>query len=249
MSGQFPGASDVDAFWRNLAEGVDSVAEIPPGRWSLEQFYDSRTDAPGKTHCKWMGALDDADKFDPLFFNISPREAELMDPQQRLFLQAAWACIEHAGHDPSSLAGARCGVFAGCGAGDYGLALDAGRLDAQALMGGAASILPARIAYLLDLQGPCMALDTACSSSLVAIAMACDSLAAGGSDLALAGGVTVLAGPAMHIMTPGPECCPRADAAAHSIRAPTDSFPARAWACCSSSAWRTRREIVTIFSE
>ena len=201
MSGQFPKARDLDTFWQNIERGMDCVSEIPAERWSPDNFYDSRSDASDKTQYKWMGVLEDADKFDPLFFNISPREAELMDPQQRLFLEASWACIEDAGYDPAALSGTKCGVFAGCGAGDYGMSLEAEGLNAQALMGGAASILPARIAYTLDLHGPCLALDTACSSSLVAIAMACDSLAACNSDMTLAGGVTVLAGPAMHIMT------------------------------------------------
>ncbi|NEZ54551.1 SDR family NAD(P)-dependent oxidoreductase [Leptolyngbyaceae cyanobacterium CCMR0081] len=201
MAGQFPKAPDLNAFWQNIAQGLDCVTEIPQERWSPADFYNSRDHAPNHPPHKWMGVLEDVDKFDPLFFNISPREAELMDPQQRLFLEASWACIEDAGYDPSSLSGKKCGVFAGCGAGDYGLSLEADGLNAQALMGGAASILPARIAYTLNLHGPCLALDTACSSSLVAMAMACDSLVAGNSDMTLAGGVTVLAGPAMHLMT------------------------------------------------
>jgi len=200
MSGQFPMAGDLDTFWRHLREGRDCVSEVPPDRWSLAAHFDGSGRIAGKTYCRSMGALEDADRFDPLFFSISPTEASCMDPEQRLFLQNAWHCLEDAGIPPSSLAGTRCGLFAGCASGDYGLALGADRLTAHGLMGGAASILAGRVSYLLDLQGPCLSIDTACSSSLAAIATACDSLVQGSSDLALAGGAYVMASPAMHIM-------------------------------------------------
>jgi acyl transferase domain-containing protein len=148
-----------------------------------------------------MGALEDYDRFDPLFFSISPKEAELMDPQQRLFLQTCWHAVEDAGYDTRSLSGSRCGVFAGCANSDYQQLSPDQRLTAQGFTGNASSILAGRIAYLLDLQGPCLSIDTACSSSLVAIAYACDSLQSGTSDVALAGGVYVMCGPEMHIKT------------------------------------------------
>ncbi|OKP52612.1 polyketide synthase [Serratia marcescens] len=200
MSGQFPKAKNLQQFWENVRTGADCISEVPAERWPLAAFFDENPQAPGKTYSKWMGVLDDADKFDPLFFNISPREAELMDPQQRVFLEACWGCIEDAGYNPAELSGSRCGVYVGCGEGDYearfGMAL-----NAQTFMGNSASILAARIAYHLNLQGPSLAIDTACSSSLVAMASACDSLVLGNCDLALAGGVCVLAGPSIHVMT------------------------------------------------
>jgi len=199
MSGQFPKAKTLEQFWRNLANGVDCVTEIPANRWPISDYYDADGEAPGKTHCKWMGALEGVDQFDPLFFNISPAEAELMDPQQRIFLENCWHCIEDAGISPFSLSGSRCGVFVGCSANDYGVSAGTQQWSAQTLMGGSSSILSARISYLLNLKGPCLAIDTACSSSLVAIAEACNSLLLRTSDLALAGGVCVLPGPAMHI--------------------------------------------------
>ncbi|MBW8688278.1 SDR family NAD(P)-dependent oxidoreductase [Chitinophaga rhizophila] len=199
VSGQFPQSPTLEAFWDNLKEGRNCIREVGPERWSVENFYSPDPEAAGKTSSKWMGVLEDADKFDPLFFNISPAEAVLMDPQQRLFLENCWHSIENAGISPASLAGTRCGVFAGCAVGDYGVGSD--QLTAQGLMGGASSILSARISYLLDLKGPSLAIETACSSTLVAIAAACDSLVLGRSDLALAGGVCVMAGPYMHIMT------------------------------------------------
>jgi len=155
----------------------------------------------GKTTSQWAGLLDEYDLFDPLFFNISPTEAESMDPQQRLFLQACWHSIENAGYDARVLSGSKCGVFVGCGSGDYHQLSRQHQLSAQGFTGSALSILAARISYFLNLQGPCVSIDTACSSSLVSIAQACDSLTSGASDLALAGGVYVMVGPEMHIKT------------------------------------------------
>jgi PfaD family protein len=200
MAGRFPMAPNLSAFWDNLAAGRNCISEVSEDRWPLD-FFDPRPEAPGKSYSKWMGMLEDVDKFDPLFFSISPVDAEAMDPQQRLFLESCWSCIEDAGYDPTRLGGSRCGVFAGCGAGDYGLGFGGAEVDASTLMGASMSILAARISYALNLQGPSLAIDTACSSSLVAIASACDSLILGTSDLALAGGVNVMAGPTMHIVT------------------------------------------------
>src|SRR5579862_3732226 len=86
ISGAFPKARDVTEFWENLAQGRDCISEVPAQRWSLEQLYDADEHAPGKTHCRWLGVLEEMDRFDPLFFNISPVEAQAMDPQQRLVL-------------------------------------------------------------------------------------------------------------------------------------------------------------------
>lgn len=201
MAGQFPQAADLASYWRNIAAARDCISEVPVSRWSTDEFYDADRQAPGKSYCKWMGVIEDADEFDPLFFSISPAEAKLMDPQQRLFLQACWHCIEDAGINPDGLSGARCGVFVGCTQGLYGQSGGSDDLDAQGLMGGNAAILAARISYFLNLKGPSLAIDTACSSSLVAINEACNYLQLGKVDLALAGGVNVLAGPGLHIMT------------------------------------------------
>src|SRR5690348_615767 len=90
IAGRFPGAATPARFWDNLAKGTVSIAEVPPERWDAAKFYDPRPGQSGKTTCKWAGFLSDIDKFDSLFFNISPKEAEFMDPQQRLFLETAW---------------------------------------------------------------------------------------------------------------------------------------------------------------
>ena len=199
MAGQFPQANDLHEFWRNLAEGRDCITQVPRERWDLDAFYQPGPAVAGKTNCPWFGALEEYDRFDPLFFNISPTEALAMDPQQRLFLQACWHGIEHAGYDARVLSGSKCGVFVGAATGDYHHLSRAHRLTAHGFTGNATSVLAARISYLLNLQGPCVSIDTACSSSLVAIAQACDSLTSGVTDLALAGGVYVMAGPEMHI--------------------------------------------------
>ena len=201
MAGRFAKSPDLDAFWRNIAEGRDCIEEVPADRWNIDAYFQAGDVAPGRTYSRWMGVLADADAFDATFFNISPREARAMDPQQRVFLEACWHAIENAGHDPKSLGGSRCGVFAGCSAGDYHQRSRREQWSGQGFTGAAPSILAARIAYVLDLHGPNLSIDTACSSSLVAIATACDSLASGGSDLALAGGVNVMSGPAMQVMT------------------------------------------------
>ncbi|HEX8611501.1 MAG TPA: SDR family NAD(P)-dependent oxidoreductase [Telluria sp.] len=201
MAGQFAKSNNLEEYWQNIAQGRDCIGEIPKHRYDIDLYFQAGDATPGKTYSRWMGALDEFDLFDAAFFNISPREAKSMDPQQRLFLQTCWHSIEHAGYNPKSLAGSKCGVFAGCYAGDYHQLSTRERLSGQGFTGASPSILPARISYLLDLHGPSLPIDSACSSSLVAVATACDSLLSGGSDIALAGGVNVMAGPSMQIMT------------------------------------------------
>lgn len=200
MAGQFAQAPDLEAFWGNLAAGKNCISEVDEQRWPWAQFYQPGAASPGKTNSKWLGALADYDCFDPLFFNISPTEAQCMDPQQRLFLQACWHSIENAGYTTRALSASQCAVFVGCGTSDY-LQASPEQHSALGFTGAATSILAARIAYFLNLRGPSIAIETACSSSLVAIASACDSLILGNCDLALAGGVYVMAGPAMHVMS------------------------------------------------
>lgn len=201
MSGRFPKARTLDEYWRNLAEGRDCISEIGSDRWDVGEYFDRDHERPGKTYSKWMGLLDDPDLFDPLFFTISPLEAELMDPQQRVFMECAWHCLEDAGLKPSLLSGKRCGVFVGCTSGDYRERYREEELNAYSLTGMHPSILSARLSYFLNLKGPTVAVDTACSSSLVALSQACDSLLLHNCDLALAGGVCILSGPSVHIMT------------------------------------------------
>ena len=201
MAGRFPRARNLDEFWENIAGGRNCITEVPPIRWDVGAYYQPGDPAAGKTISRWAGTIEEHDRFDPLFFSISPTEAENMEPQQRLFLEACWHSIENAGYAASALSGSRCGVFVGCADGNYHQLSRQHQLSAQGFTGSAMSILAARISYFLNLQGPCISIDTACSSSLVALAQACDSLASGASDLALAGGVYVMVGPEMHIKT------------------------------------------------
>jgi amino acid adenylation domain-containing protein len=201
LAGQFPQAKNIDEFWENIKQGKNCISEISKQRWNVDDFYQQGIPTTGKTNSKWMGAIEEYDLFDPLFFNISPAEAEFMDPQQRLFLQASWHCIENAGYNPRTLSGSKCGVFVGCSIGDYNLFSKEQLLSAQGFTGNSISILAARISYFLNLQGPCISIETACSSSLVAIANACDSLNTGASDTVLAGGVHVMSGPSLLVKT------------------------------------------------
>lgn len=199
MAGQFPMANNLEEFWQNISQGKSCISEISPKRWDIDSYYQKGEAKPGKTNSKWTGALEEYDLFDPLFFNISPTEAESMDPQQRVFLQACWHTIENAGYTPQKLSGSKCGVFVGCGQGDYRLLSKDLPISAMGFTGSDTSILAGRISYFLNLQGPSLSIETACSSSLVAIANACDSLISGNSDLALAGGVYIMTGPEVHI--------------------------------------------------
>jgi acyl transferase domain-containing protein/acyl carrier protein len=197
MSGVFPGSPDLDTFWRNLDEGKDLIARAPSERW----YFASASPMPGSTAAQmespWGGFIPDPDKFDPLFFDISPREAELMDPQQRLFLQTVWHTLEDAGYKKSDLAGTKTGLFAGVAANDYAnlLATHGVAVEAYSSTGNAHSVLANRVSYFFDLHGPSEAIDTACSSSLVAIHRAIESIASGSSEMAIVGGVNVLLSP------------------------------------------------------
>ncbi|HEY2576041.1 MAG TPA: beta-ketoacyl synthase N-terminal-like domain-containing protein [Streptosporangiaceae bacterium] len=195
IAARYPGAEDYRQLWHNIAAGRDAVTEVPQERWDIDSCYQPGAPVPGKTYSRWGGYLTDVDRFDPLFFGISPAEADLADPQQRLFLEESWHAIEDAGLDARGLRGLRCGVFTGAPPSDYlGLIKERGRFAHYGVFtGNSPAILPARIAYHLDITGPCLAVDTACSSSLVAIHQACRSLADGECDLAIAGGVAVFA--------------------------------------------------------
>ncbi|MFJ2743706.1 type I polyketide synthase [Streptomyces sp. NPDC087440] len=199
---RFPGGvTDTDSYWRMLSEGTDAVGEIPAGRWDHEAFYDEESGRPGKIYTRAGAFLDDLENFDHDFFGISQREAVAMDPAQRLSLQVTWEALENAGIAPSALAGSRTGVWMGTASWDWITAQlrHPEEVGAYTSSGAAASFIPARIAYLLDLRGPNIAVDTACSSSLVAVHQACQSLRLGECDMALAGGVNVVLSPLLMI--------------------------------------------------
>ena len=193
MAGRFPGAPDLDRFWQALADGRCLIREVPADRWAAGGFYDRDPAAVGKTISKWAGFLDDIDRFDTGFFNISPREAAAMDPQHRLYLEQAWLAFENAGYTPARLAGSATGVYVGGSGSGYETMLlpDAKASQSYALTGNLVSLLASRIAYFLDLRGPAMVIDTACSASLVALDLACQALRRGEIRMALVGGVSL----------------------------------------------------------
>ena len=201
LSCRFPKASNPQAFWELLRNGVDAISEVPGDRWNVDTFYSPDPTVPGKVTSRWGGFLDEVDSFDSHFFGISPREAARMDPQQRLLLEVSWEALENAFVPPRSLTGSRTGVFIGISNFDYSRLQfdDPDKIDAYAGTGNAHSIAANRISYLFDLRGPSMAVDTACSSSLVAVHLACQSLRNNESDLALAGGVNLILTPELTI--------------------------------------------------
>ncbi|MEO3813982.1 beta-ketoacyl synthase N-terminal-like domain-containing protein [Sphaerisporangium sp. B11E5] len=195
---RFPGdAGSPDEFWELLCAGRNTTGPLPAERW---RSYENRSpeDAAALRHAVRHGSfLNDIEGFDTEFFGLSPREAELMDPQQRILMETAWEALEHAGLPPRDLAGTDTGVFIGVCTDDYGRRLleDLPRIEAWTGIGAATCAVANRISYSLDLRGPSMAVDTACSASLVALHLAAQSLRLGESDVALAGGVNLLVTP------------------------------------------------------
>lgn len=195
---RFPGgANDPESYWNLLAEGVDAVGPVPTDRWDVDAVYDPDPAAPGKSSVAAGGFIDGVDLFDAEFFGIMRREAERMDPQHRLVLEVAVDALDHAGIALESLAGSAAGVFIASYYSDYALLqlADPDAIDARTLTGIVHSVLANRLSYLFDLRGPSVSIDTACSSSLVAVHMACQSLRTGDSDVALAGGVSLMLTP------------------------------------------------------
>ncbi|WP_433465181.1 SDR family NAD(P)-dependent oxidoreductase [Spirillospora sp. CA-128828] len=184
-------------YWRFLTGRGDAIREVPDGRWApFDDGSPEVADLLDKT-TRLGGFLDDIAEFDAQFFGITPREAAVMDPQQRLVLEVAWEAFEHAGIGPASLRGSRTGVFVGVSAPEYAAftAADLASLEPFTATGASLSIIANRLSYLLDLRGPSMIVDTACSSSLVSTHLAVQALRAGEADVALAGGVNLLLSP------------------------------------------------------
>ncbi|MEY9993577.1 phthiocerol/phenolphthiocerol synthesis type-I polyketide synthase A [Streptomyces sp. V4I8] len=182
-------------YWRLLCEGGDAIRRVPEDRWR-----DFTAFPPADAH-PYGGYLDDIAGFDADFFRITPREAAVMDPQQRILLEVVHEALDHAAVPAASLAGTATGVFVGVSAPEYGqlTGADPAAVDPWAPAGAALSVTAGRLAYVLDTRGPCLAVDTACSSSLVAVHHACVSLRAGESETAIAAGVNLLLSPAVTV--------------------------------------------------
>ena len=194
MAARLPGARDINEFWENLSSGVESISF----------FTDEEMETSGIAHelyqnpnyVKAKGMMEETDLFDASFFGFSPREAEVMDPQHRFFLECAWESLETAGYDPGRYKG-RIGVFAGCGMNTYvfNVLSNAAVMDMvgpfQVMIANDKDFLSTIVSYKLNLKGPSVTVQTACSTSLVAIHLACQSLLNGECDVALAGGVSI----------------------------------------------------------
>ncbi|MGE0536049.1 MAG: beta-ketoacyl synthase N-terminal-like domain-containing protein, partial [Pirellulales bacterium] len=201
MAGRFPGADSIDQLWKVLAEGHDPICEIPSSRWSTDRYYDPRPAIRGKTNSRWSGLLEGVEQFDAGLFGVAPREAQYMDPQHRLLLETCWEVLEHAGYGGRALADLSVGVFVGASANEY-LHRFLGQpecVERYLGSGNAMSMIANRLSFQFDFKGPSLTIDTACSSSLVAVHLACQSLANGECQVAVAGGVNVLLSPEMYV--------------------------------------------------
>jgi acyl transferase domain-containing protein/NAD(P)-dependent dehydrogenase (short-subunit alcohol dehydrogenase family) len=200
MGCRYPGGIRTpEDFWDLLSSGRDILRDIPSERWDVDAHYDPEMTVPGKMYVRQGYYLDDIDQFDPQFFGLSPREAESLDPQQRMVMEVSWETLEHAGIAPSSLQGGKTGVFVGQYWDDYSAqriySTDNREIDRYAQLSALRGLTAGRICHILDSHGPAIQLDTACSSSSLAVHLACQSLRTGESDLALAGGVSLILSP------------------------------------------------------
>ncbi|KFF06343.1 SDR family NAD(P)-dependent oxidoreductase [Flavobacterium reichenbachii] len=201
ISGKYPKADSIEEFWENLKSGKDCITEIPTERWNNENYYDTEKGKDGTINSNYGGFLTGIDQFDPLFFNISPLDAERMDPQERLFLQTAWESIEDAGYAVEKLAEKKTGVYVGVMYEEYQLFGAEESLKGNPLvLGGSASSIANRVSYYCNFRGPSMAVDTMCSSSLTAIHLACNDLKLGHTQVAIAGGVNITVHPNKYLM-------------------------------------------------
>lgn len=206
---RFPGPDgqdiqDVESFWNFLLEEKDAIAQIPLERWDNRLYFSKEVNNPGKTYASEGGFLHQIKRFDAAFFNISPREAELLDPQQRLCLEVTWHALEDANITPSSLKNTNTAIYLGISTHDYDILIqkhtDLVALGTYQATGTSFATAAGRLAYFLGTQGPCMAIDTACSSSLVTVHQAARALQEHESDLAIAGGVNLILSPEGNII-------------------------------------------------
>lgn len=209
LAGRYPQADNLEEFWQVLSGGKDCITEIPVTRWNHAAYFDPERGKPGKTYAKWGGFINGVDEFDPGFFNISPREAEIIEPQERLFLQTAYEVIEDAGYTRKALADnaildgmtGAVGVYVGVTYQEYQLyGAQETLLGRPMVLSMSPSSIANRVSYFCDFHGPSMAVDTMCASSLTTVHLACQSLLNGECKAAIAGGVNVSIHPAKYLM-------------------------------------------------
>src|SRR5436190_1497929 len=194
LASRFPGAANTEAFWQNLCQGVEAITPLSDDELKASGVPSALFKNP--QYVKAAALLDDIEGFDASFFGYTPREAEIMDPQQRVFLECAWEALEHAGYNPDTYPGL-IGVYAGAKTSSYLFNLFSNpgfmaSLDiADVGLGNDLANLTTRVSYKFNLRGPSYSLHTACSTSLVAVHLACQSLLIDECQMALAGGVSV----------------------------------------------------------
>jgi acyl transferase domain-containing protein/NADPH:quinone reductase-like Zn-dependent oxidoreductase/acyl carrier protein len=213
---RFPGrVTSLEEYWNLLARKIDAVTQLPPDRCSQDRFFSQARDLDGHARTNAAGVIENVRSFDAEFFGISRKEAQCMDPQQRLALEVVWEALESAFIVPSSLKGSHTGVYMGASNPDMAMRHpdDPGAMSAYSMTGSSLGIVANRISYVFDLRGPSMTLDTACSSALVAVHQACEALRAGRISLAVAGGVNALIAPfpfigfsLAHMLSPDGRC-------------------------------------------
>ncbi|MDD4111512.1 MAG: SDR family NAD(P)-dependent oxidoreductase [Herbinix sp.] len=197
ISGKFPGADNVEEFWSNLRMGYDYFMNFSETRIDDVQAYLTKERiSADKTHFQQGAYFSEIDKFDYKYFKISPKEASLMDPNQRLFLETAYSAIEDAGYGGERISGTKTGIYVGYATNivcNYSMMISKVNPESLSICipGNLASIIPGRLSYMLDLKGPSLSVDTACSSSLVAVHLACDAIKKGECEMAIAGGVKI----------------------------------------------------------
>lgn len=199
FAGKYPQAESMEEFWKNLAAGKNCIEEVPKDRWDVESHYNPDPKNESTAYSKWGGFIKDVDKFDAPFFKMSPAEAELADPQIRLFLENSWSLLENAGYTPESL-GRNVGVFIGAMSSQYQL------IGAEEMMKGNMLFphcgywaIANRVSYFFNFTGPSMAIDTACSSSLSALHLACRSIQNNECNVAIVGGINLIIHPSRYI--------------------------------------------------
>ncbi|OGM45074.1 hypothetical protein ABOM_006616 [Aspergillus bombycis] len=201
MACRLPGSiTNPEEHWELLETGGDAITDIPKARWDANQLYDADPDSPGRSYCREGGFID-IQSFDASFFGVSPREAQAMDPAQQVMLETCWEGLERAGYPMQRLCGSQTGVFIGHAPVAAHNSSTPGQrgLNGYTVTGSHSAILSGRVSYFLGLEGPSLTVDTACSSSLVPTHLACTALQNGECEIALAGGVTIMLSPDLHV--------------------------------------------------
>ncbi|KAI1368685.1 hypothetical protein F5Y08DRAFT_294492 [Xylaria arbuscula] len=199
MACRLPGGVHTpEDFWELLQSGGETVTDVPKNRWDADKLYNADPDVPGTSYCRRGGFLDSVYSYDSSFFEISPREAQAMDPTQHLMMELSWEVFERAGYTKDRLSGSNTGVFLGVsnnGTSNH----TSPDLKGYSITGSANATLAGRLSWTLGLQGPSLTVDTACSASLVATHLACNALRQGECNMALVGGASLLLNPGIHI--------------------------------------------------